>query len=379
MIQLPSKENCCGCMGCKDICPVDAINAQKDSYGFIYPSVNKDSCMDCGLCMSKCAFSNKDTNHNEPQSVWAYRINSKNALKESTSGGVFTALSDIVLAKNGAISGCVLNDDFSVCHILTYDENVRNKMRRSKYVQSDTNGIYKKIKDVLKDGTIVLFVGTPCQVAQIAEYLCDYREQLILCDFLCHGVPNNDFFKAHIDFLEKIYTCDAKSYLFRGKKYGWNHMLEEIVLKNGKVKGSKKVQSYSKFFYSGVSLRPSCENCHYRSMNRSSDITIGDFWGIEKIIGKTDNCGYSLIMANTLRGEEIVQQLKSCGEIFSVDKETIYNRVCEPLRPCKIDKEEFWDLYLKDGYSGVVKKYTDTSVKSEIIHQVKKTIKRALK
>ncbi len=379
MIQLPSKENCCGCMGCGDICPKGAIKAAKDDNGFTYPEVDAQLCVDCGLCMKKCSFINKNGNEKEVAAVWAYRVTNKGVLSESTSGGAFTALSDSVLADGGVVAACVMGDDFTACHILTSDKAVRDSMRRSKYVQSSTDGIFGQVKEELKKGKTVLFVGTPCQTAQMVVYAGEYRDKLIACDFLCHGVPNNDFFKAHIAFLEKAYRKKATGYFFRGKRYGWNHMLEEVVLEGNKLRGDKWVQAYSRFFYSGVSLRPSCHNCRYRTTARSSDITIGDFWGIDKILPNTDNRGYSMIAANTEKGKELIGSLSNSGELTEVDKDKVMGRIGEPISKCKIDKDKFWELYHKDGYSGVVAKYTDTSLKGALIHKAKKTVKRILK
>ncbi len=379
MIQLPTKENCCGCMGCGDICPKGAIKAVKDDKGFIYPEVVAQLCVDCGICMKNCSFINKNGNEKEVQAVWAYRATDKTVLTHSTSGGAFTAISDIVLDNGGVVAACVMDDTFTVRHVLTADKTVRDDMRRSKYVQSSTDGIFANVKDELKKGKVVLFVGTPCQTAQMSVYAGKYRNKLIACDFLCHGVPNNDFFKSHIAYLEKIYGRRATGYYFRGKKYGWNHMLEEIEFEGKKIRGGKKVQAYSRFFYSGVSLRPSCHACRYRDTARSSDITIGDFWGINKILPASDNRGYSMIAANTPKGKDLVELLGNYGELTEVDKEKVLGRIGEPISNCKIDKKVFWQLFKNDGYDGVVSKYTDTSFKGELLHNIKKMVKRILK
>ena len=155
-------------------------------------------------------------------------------------------------------------------------------------------------------------------------------------------------------------------------------MLEEVVFEGRKVRGDKKVQAYSRFFYAGVSLRPSCYSCRYRSAERSSDITIADFWGIDKILGKTDNQGYSMIAANTAKGKELVKLLKESGELIPVDKEKVMWRISEPISNCKFDRNEFWELYRNKGYSALVDRYTDTSTKASVIHNAKKWIKRIL-
>lgn len=378
MIQLPTKEQCCGCMGCKTICPQNAISLSKDEKGFIYPKVDPDLCVDCGVCMERCCFPEKNGQEQEAKSTWAYRIRDKQILDDSTSGGAFTALSDLILDNGGVVAGCIIDENFTAFHTITAEKTVRDQMRRSKYVQSNTDGIFQSVRQELQRGRQVLFIGTPCQAAQMAGYAENERDRLIVCDFLCHGVPNNDFFKEHIRYLEEAYGCKAIKYFFRGKKYGWNHMLEEVVLDGGNVRGDKKVQAYSRFFYSGVSLRPSCRSCRYRSIERSSDITIGDFWGIEKLLGKTDNRGYSLVMANTQRGQKLVEQMRLSGELIRAEKEAVAFRLCEPLSPSKIDEKAFWESYDKDGYVALVSRYTDTSNKAALIHRVKKTVKRIL-
>ncbi len=379
MIQLPSKENCCGCLACGDSCPNGAINAVKDENGFVYPEVNTQLCVNCGVCMNQCSFIKSKGIEKKVESVWAYRISDKRALNDSTSGGAFTALSDFVLGNGGVVCACVMNERFEIAHVVTEDKITRDSMRRSKYVQSNTEGIFARVKDVLKQGRIVLFVGTPCQTSQMVTYAGEYRDNLIACDFLCHGVPNNDFFKAHIDYLEKSYGQKAVGYYFRGKKYGWNHMLEEVVFANGRICGDKSVQAYSRFFYSGVSLRASCHNCRYRSIWRASDITIADFWGIDKILGKTDNRGYSMVAVNTEKGRMLVEAIKRTGCIIAVETDSVLERIGEPISTCKINITEFWELYKNCGYGGVVNKYTDSSRKASVVHKVKKIIKRILK
>lgn len=375
MIQLPSKENCCGCLGCEAVCPKGAIKSIKDEKGFIYPDVDAKLCVDCGLCMEKCSFIKKNGCESEVDSVWAYRTTDKEVLADSTSGGAFTALSDIVLADGGVVAACIMDNSFTAMHILTSDKTIRDRMRHSKYVQSNTEGIFQQIKKELELGKTVLFVGTPCQTAQMVVYAGAYRDKLIACDFLCHGVPNNEFFKAHITWLEKVYGKKAVNYFFRGKKYGWSHMIQEIEFEGRKLRGDKRVQAYSRFFYAGVSLRPSCYNCRYRSTERSSDITIADFWGIDKIIGKTDNRGYSMIVANTEKGKAFAELLKESGELILVDKEKVLWRISEPISTYKFDRNEFWELYKEKGYAALVNRYTDTSTKASLIHDAKRWIK----
>lgn len=365
-------------MACKAACAADAIRAVQDEKGFLYPQVDAARCVDCGACMAQCTFAQPRTEEHSVTTAYAFRIADADVLADSTSGGAFTALAERILDRGGMVAGCVLDERFEALHVLTADKAVRDRMRRSKYVQSNTDGIFSLVTEQLKSGKQVLFVGTPCQAAQMAVCAGRYRENLIVCDFLCHGVPNNAFFKAHIRYLESAYRSKATTYWFRGKKYGWSHMLEEVRLQTGRVRGDKRVQAYSRFFYAGVSLRPSCRRCRYRCETRGSDITLGDFWGIQKLFGKTDNRGYSLVTANTQKGQALVEQLASCGQLTAVDKQAVLERICEPLSACKIDEAAFWELYRTAGYEALVKRYTDTSLKTAVVHRLKKTVKRIL-
>lgn len=372
------KKKCCGCLACKSVCSKKAISLSKDEKGFIYPEIDNNLCNNCGACKRICEFL-KDKNENlNIQKVYAFKLFERTELLESTSGGAFIALSNYVLEHNGLVVGAVMDDEFMVVHKIAADKNVRKLMQKSKYVQSNMEPVFEEVIQKIKEGQLVLFVGTPCQVAQLVGYVGENRSNLLTCDFVCHGVPNNDFFKEHIRFLQNEYNKQAKTYYFRGKKYGWTHMMEEIEFTDGSIKGSKKVQAYSKFFYSGVSLRPSCLSCKYRGEHRYSDFTIADFWGIEKIIGKVDNEGISMITVNSNSGIEWIDKIKDKGEIIEVNYSFVKQKFIDEPISCTINVSEFWNIFLKQGYKKLVETYTDVSIKGNIKHVIKRIIKKVL-
>ena len=365
-------------MACRNACPKGAISAVKDEKGFLYPHVDPDKCIDCHLCEQVCAFTKADRNDALPRKAYSFIHKDKKTLLNSTSGGAFTALSDSVLSAGGVVFGAMMDEQFSVRHTEARDRETRDKMRGSLYTQSDTGTVYGQVKECLEMGKEVMFVGSPCQVGGLIGFLRKPYDNLIAVEFLCHGVPNNDFFKAHIHWLEKKYAGKAVWYTFRSKKFAWWPLgIEEITFDNGVRKSTQPVQSYNRFFHSNVSLRPSCLNCTYRKLERCADITIADFWGIEKITGRKNATGASMVLCNTEKGMEFTEKIdRNAVEISEVPFEKVKYRIAtKPAKPSK-DTVRFWQVYLEKGYEGLTKKYTDTSLKGKILFGAKKIYRK---
>lgn len=368
------KNSCCGCMACANICPAGAISAVKDEDGFLYPRVDAGKCVECGLCEKACGFGGENHAYSAPAKAWSLIHRDRDVLMNSTSGGAFTALSDAVLAKGGVVFGACMNETFDVRHIEAADPATRDSMRGSLYVQSDTGDTYRRVKAYLEQGKPVMFVGTPCQGGGLLSFLQKPYENLVVVEFLCHGVPGNDFFKQHIAFLEKKYSAKAKWYTFRSKRYAWwTHGIEEIEFEDGTRKATQAVQAYSHFFQSGISLRPSCLHCTYRRIERAADITIADFWGIEKLTGKRSSTGVSMLLGNTEKGVALIEALDAkAAEIAEVPFEKVKYRIqTKPAKPSK-DPEAFRRLLHERGYEAVVDKYTDTSLKAAVRFALRK-------
>lgn len=251
-------------------------------------------------------------------------------------------------------------------------------MRGSLYVQSDIRGSYRQVREALKAGRKALFVGTPCQAAGLKSFLGKDDDNLLVVEFLCHGVPNNEFFKAHIAFLEKEYGKKATGYSFREKRYGWTARIEQLETAEGKTLATKLVQVYTRFFYAGVSLRPSCRNCAYRQWERAADLTVGDFWGIEKLTGKKDEKGVSLLFANTEKGCSWLRQLEQDAILRQYPVEFLRDKIHTKSAPARMDPEAFWQLYREKGYGAVVAKYYKISPKSKLQFALKKAARRLL-
>lgn len=370
------ENRCCGCMACAAACPQGAISKSENKRGFIVPFIDDSKCINCGLCLKVCDFKKEHDEQSNIDKAFSLVINDKTVLKNSTSGGAFTALSDIVLGEKGSIVGSVMEPDFTVHHVTTSNKAVRDAMRGSKYVQSDTDGVFSAIKEILNRDANVMFVGTPCQCGALHSYLGKEYDKLVVVDFLCHGVPNNKMFKEHIDYLNKYYGVPSAGFSFRNKTYGWDSYNGINTLVNGKTKTKWINQIYYSFFVGNYSLRLSCHQCPYRSLHRPSDITIADFWGIEKFTGHKDREGVSLVLTHSEKGLAIVEKAKVACQVKEYPAEAVAFRISlEPSKP-NAKSDAFWKTYVEQGYKGVAKKYFINSRKNRIRFEVRKVAKK---
>lgn len=373
------ESTCSGCMTCAGRCPVKAISPAEDKHGFIMPSIDESLCINCGLCVEVCDFKKtEDENKSSHGKDKAYSliVKNKEVLAKSTSGGAFTTFSDLVLAKGGFVAGAVWGERFSLSHQITNDAGVRNQMRGSKYVQSDTTGTFQKIEEYLKRGDMILFTGTPCQCAGLMSYLDKDYDNLIVMDFLCHGVPNDRLFKDHIEYLENHYKQIIKGYWFRDKKYGWDSYNNVVELQDGKRKSRWINQIYYKFFVNSVSLRESCYSCKYRTEKRYSDITVADFWGIEKITGKHNNTGVSLVITHTEKGSALLSECAAAVDCVPVDYDKIVHRLATRPVKSKFNRNQFWITYESGGYQALADKYFNNSIVKQLRFEARKIAKR---
>lgn len=281
-----SAEQCSGCSACMNACPKNAITMKEDLYGFLFPVINEDLCVSCYKCVKICDFSNvHGVSFRKPIKGFAAAHKNADTIRNCASGGVATALSEYVINKGGYVYGCKLSDSFDAIHTCIHSISELKSLSGSKYVQSNIGYVFRDVSDKLKSGDIVLFVGTPCQIAGLYSYLGSTNtDNLITVDIICHGTPNNKLLKEFIRYLEKVYNSKITKFVFRSKKYGWGKSIQEIEL--GKEKGLKDKRYltiedsfFMKLFGDGSVLRKSCYNCKYARSERVSDMTIGDFWG----------------------------------------------------------------------------------------------------
>ena len=237
MLIYERKEECCGCTACMSICPQQAITMIADEEGFLYPSINQELCIECDLCKKVCPFSDNyrtSGNYDQPL-VYAAKHKDDNVRMNSSSGGMFTAISDYILDIDGVIFGAAFDENFVVRHQRAETVEERNKFRGSKYVQSNLVGVFKDIKNELNKGRTVLFTGTPCQNAGLRSYLNKNYDNLYLCDIVCHGTPSPLIFENYKSFMQKKYKSRIKELSFRDKLLGWRSQAVGIQFINQKA------------------------------------------------------------------------------------------------------------------------------------------------
>lgn len=335
MINIRDKKNCTGCFACYNVCPVNAIKMIEDKEGFKYPKVDVKKCIKCGLCENICPVINriqKKENRKRPTVIAAWSKN-KDIRLDSTSGGLFSELARSIYKQNGYVCGAIYNKDWLVEHYISNDIKDLDNLRSSKYLQSDIRDKYKKIKELLEQGKKVLFSGCPCQIIGLYNYLQnkEYRN-LYTCDFICRGVNSPKIFKKYITELEKKYNSKIKKIKFKNKTYGWHNFSIKVDFENGKSYIGRR---YEDSFWIGylkynAFMRPACYDCKFKGLPRLGDITLADFWGIEKIDPKLDNDqGTSMILLNSDKGKELFEESKETFEYTVIDSDdTFTSNVC---------------------------------------------------
>lgn len=303
--------------------------------------------------------------------VYAVKHKNESVIAASRSGGIFTAISDWLLAKNGIVYGCVLDESFHAVHIRTESAQDRNRMRGSKYIQSKLGDTYKNVKQDLIDGKLVLFTGTSCQVAGLKQYLEKEYENLLCVDIVCHGVPSPKVWKAYLKWQEEKNKSKIKAVDFRNKKdYGWREHIETLCFENGHSISSK---IFTNLFYEHSILRPCCYECPYKSVIHPGDITIADYWGIEKAAPEfDDNKGVSLVLVNNEFGQKAFDDIK---DMLKYKKTKIEDSMQPPLiapfeRPSQ--REAFWSDFANQDFGFIVKKYSGIG----IVNKIKRLLKR---
>lgn len=316
MIVIKRKEDCCGCNACGDICPKGAISFSVDNEGFWYPHVDNSKCIECGLCNKVCPIEtecrSRKKNISEPK-CYAAEHKSIEVIFNSTTAGMFSALAEGMYSQKGYVGGAVHNEDFSVSHFISKDRSDLQQLRRSKDLQSNAEGFYKKVKRLLDAEEKVLVCGVPCQIAGLLNYIGKDYENLITVDLICAGVNSPKVWRKYLDYIEnknesKIVWTENKS-----KEYGWDKLTQKFVFKNGEEyfdtdKTSLFIHGY---IVSHLYCRPSCYECNFKGFPRMADITIGDFWGITKHTkNHNSNMGTNLVMVNSEKGQAYFEKIK---------------------------------------------------------------------
>lgn len=385
MIQIIDKSKCCGCNACGDICPKDAITFKTDIEGFWYPEVDMERCIDCRLCEKACPELHVDelkkNDYEKPVTIAAINKNMR-VRWDSTSGGAFSALADVMYGQEGYVSGAVYNEDFSVKNFISNNPNDLIRLRSSKYLQSNAEGLYKEIRDLLRKGEKVLACGTPCQMAALRSFLRKDYDNLIIVDFICRGVNSPKVYRKYLDSLEHKYGGKVVYVKAKNKELGWRNLTRKVVFDNGKVYyGVRMDDDFRRGYHTNVFCRPSCYACQYKGFPRIADITIADYWGIENVDKNLDNnIGTSMILLNSKKGEAYFELAKDKLEWEYTQFESILPgniALRKPIEPAKINREQFFEDLDEGTFDDVVQKYFPLKKNRKTLFKGK--IKRVLK
>lgn len=368
-ILFKTNDECCGCSACETVCPKNAIHFEYNDEGFLYPKVDANKCIGCLLCERVCAFKNDTNNPIEEKKsidIYAARLKEEDDVIKSSSGGLFTALSDYYLEKNYAVASCKYSyETNSVSLFLILDKKSRNEARGSKYIQAELGESFGNIIAYLnenKDKKIMVF-GTGCQIAGLDILLKQkgLRKRALLIDLICHGTPSSGLWKKYINELEKEQKGKLDYITFKDKRNGWESPSTYAII-NGE---ETSIKPYSDWFYMGWSLRESCYNCPYTRIDRNSDITIGDYWGIQKYVPSFyHKNGVSLVIVHSNEGKELFNSIKNNIDFISSDRENcLQPRLISPqIRPN--DRDLFWNDMKNKGLSYCIDNYVEHYEKS---------------
>lgn len=376
-------DHCSGCGYCQQICPVNAIEMRPDAHGFMHPNVELTKCVQCGKCLNECPYENKEKENKEiedyPQSIFAAWSRDKDVVANSSSGGMFFELAKKTIQEGGVVYGAAFDEDFSLVHRrIDRIEDIKPLMG-SKYVQSNAFISFESVIDDIEAGKKVLFVGTPCQISALRKLLDKNKNKnnILLVDFVCHGVPSQMLLKDYFQYTETYFNSKIKEYIPRSKIRGWGHH-ELLIFNNGKKEYRHPIsQSYRQLFYSICTLRTSCYNCPFTDFNRPGDLTIADYWGIEKkqpeLYRKE---GVSMLLVNSEKGRTFIDSMDTIV-LSETTKDTIIKEkqphLYHPVKKPDI-YEKFWDEYKRNGWRYIIEIYAECGRKNLLKWRIKKIL-----
>lgn len=380
-MKIVNYENCFGCSACEYVCPAKCITMEYDRFGFYYPKVNNDLCVGCKKCISVCPVHN-DVETTDIKKIYkGYAKDIESELNQkSTSGAIFALLANQIIEDNGIVFGVSFDKDFrNVSHIGCRTTEQVDKCRGSKYIQSQTQGVYKQVAERIKEGDKVLFSGTPCQVAALRSCLGNSADNVLTVDFVCHGVGSTTFYQK---FLSKVTDGKGASEVsFRDKRDGYINM--KCVVFDTAFQQVYKADSYckdfGKAFANNLISRLSCGGCKYASVHRVADITLAD--NIIFTTEKEKNYGSSLMFINTKKGLELFEKVKEKAVTDELKKENVIPQIMHLNHPAvpHRDREKLLNAFNKHGYEAACRFITEYKAKTTFKESVKNFIRPLIK
>jgi len=345
---------CSGCGVCITRCPTGAVTMEPDAEGFLTAVLDTELCTDCGRCRDVCPMAHPEEFKEKQQPQFHVgRHESGEVLSRSTSGGAFTALSDAVLRRGGVVYGADFDGELMVFHARADSAEGRDRMRVSKYVQSRVHECYGALRRDLAAGREVLFTGTPCQTAAVRA-LFGRRDNLILCDLICHGIASPLLWEEYLRTLAQEQGAPVESAAFRSKEKGWYRGQYQLYYTpEGQCERLTDTRFFKLYLVSCCILRPSCHLCPYADTRHAADLTIADYWGIEKYSEAwTDRRGVSLILTHTEKGRRLLEATEDFLHEQRAPEEALaeQKRLHGPLPEPPV-RRLFWETLREQGFS----------------------------
>lgn len=311
-------EFCTGCRACEQLCPKRCISMKSNKEGFLVAEIDENVCIHCGLCQKRCPQNQLSEKH-RPIKALAVRYKDNESLKNSASGGAFIAMAHRFVKQGGTVFGAAYLEDWKVGHVAVHDGADLYRLQGSKYVQCDTQHTYSEVKALLEDGKQVLYSGTPCQIGGLRAFLRKDYGNLLTIDLICHGVASPKLFQKYIEWLGKETGGKILYYNFRDKAGGWGLGYRAKTKTKTKTK-TANLDPYYYHFLKGDTYRECCYRCNYCTQERIGDITVGDYWGIEREHPKFYSTkGVSVVLLNTDKALSLLERVK---DVFYIQEST---------------------------------------------------------
>lgn len=387
MISITDKAKCCGCNACGDICPKQAISFKTDNEGFWYPEVDMERCVDCHLCEKTCPVINadelRDNDYKEPKCIAAIHKNLEVRF-DSTSGGMFTALAEKMYKEGGYVGGAIYTEDWGVKFFVSNNPNDLPSLRSSKYLQSNSEGMYAKVKELLVKGDKVLICGLPCQIAALKAFLRKDYENLIAVDLICRYINSPFAYRRYIDTLEEEYGSKVVYIKAKNKELGWRNLTHKCIFANGK----SYYGTYDKDIFMKASMklncisRPSCYECQFKGFPKYGDITIGDYWTGKGKSSLDDNTGTSIVLINSNKGEKYFAEVRKKLKSEDVSLESVLKgnpALVKPLPKSSVNREEFFVRIHNENFRTVVDDMASKKEKTLTLKQKLSSLKNRIK
>lgn len=392
MINIVEKSKCSGCYACVEVCPRKCIDMVSDAEGFWYPYVDVNKCIKCGVCEQVCPIKESHTKSTQGDPLIAYAAINKNpsVRLKSSSGGIFSALAIYILSNSGVVFGAGFDENFNVVHKYVEHGDDLHELQGSKYVQSRIGNSYHQAEEFLKQGKLVLFSGTPCQIEGLFSYLNKSYDNLITTDLICHGVPSPMVWRKYVEYRRLMANgARPKKISFRAKNYGWKRYSVSFLFENDtEYRQTLDKDPMMQVFLKNLCLRPSCHDCFFKSKVRRSDITLADFWGVNNVIPNIDdNKGVSLVFIQSRKGQELFSRISESVTFVEVDQDTaiVYNTSMIESAAIPQKRNEFLKNISENNFRKIQKKYCRASLKNRMkiffarcVRKLRKILKRIL-